>query len=157
MSHKDLTQEDLESLKLFNMRLKKLQDVLINEASRLDTHLRARVADASDILQDYEIELLVQFYLKDDDAFVEDEDNLLTTIDEYLKNISTELQSDASWRWSANHNDFRGKHFSSHPMVNENHCWWFHCLYDHNNIDFKDILRIGEIHSDIKVDYQYVD
>ncbi|MDD2906645.1 MAG: hypothetical protein PHH41_03620 [Sulfurimonas sp.] len=157
MSHKDLTQEDLESLKLFNMRLKKLQDVLINEASRLDTHLRARVADASDILQDYEIELLVQFYLKDDDAFVEDEDNLLTTIDEYLKNISTELQSDASWRWSTNNNDFRGKHFSSHPMVDEYHCWWFHCLYDHNKIDFKDMLRIGEIHNDIKVYYQYVD
>lgn len=37
----------------------------------------------------------------------------------------------------------------------EYHCWWFHCLYDHNHLEFSDILKIGSIWSDIKVYYQY--
>lgn len=157
MSHLHLTQEDLQKLKNFNMRLKRLQDILIDEARRFDTLLKQRVADVDDLLDDYEIELLVYFCLQEDDpTYDENEDNIITTIDEYLKNISTELQKD-SWRWNANHNDFRGKHFSTHPMLDEYHCWWFHCLYDHNNISYQDMLKIGEIFSDLQVHYQYRD
>lgn len=40
-------------------------------------------------------------------------------------------------------------------MRNEYYCWWFYCLYDHNNLQFEDILKIGKIWIDIKVYYQY--
>jgi hypothetical protein len=59
------------------------------------------------------------------------------------------------WKWSENHNEFFGK--TNHFMKNEYHCWWFHCLYDHNNLEFEDILKIGKIWSDIKVYYQYLE
>jgi hypothetical protein len=42
-------------------------------------------------------------------------------------------------------------------MKDDYHCWLFHSLYDHSDLNWEDILNIGEIYSDIKVIYQYAD
>lgn len=138
----------LNELQILNDRLKKLQDKLLKEAIKLDKKLLKRVADKNDFLYDYEIEIEISFYLK------ENEENIFSTIEEYLKNISLNKDKDI-WKWSGNHNEFFGK--TNHSMINEYHCWWFHCLYDHNNLEFEDILKIGKIWSDIKVYYQYLE
>ena len=59
------------------------------------------------------------------------------------------------WSLEDNHNDFRA--CKNHSMQNEYHCWWFHCLYDHNHLSWDDMLRIGDFWSDLKVTYQYFD
>jgi len=44
----------------------------------------------------------------------------------------------------------------NHPMKGEFHCWLYHCLYDHMNLSWDDILRIGMIWVDIIVFYQHM-
>lgn len=150
-----LSQSDICELQTINQKLKVLQDKLLSEAINLDKALHVRVQDKNDVLDDYEIELHLSFILKENhEAFKEDSDNFITHVCEYAKGISQSV-SQYPWRWSDNHNEFRG--WVEHPMKDEYHCWWFHCLYDHNHLEFSDILKIGSIWSDIKVYYQYID
>ena len=113
------------------------------------------MADETDILDDYEIDLKIHFILrKDDKNYKEDDDNFVTEINEYLKGISKKSDS-YPWSLEDNHNEYRA--WENHPMQNKYHCWWFHCLYDHNHLEWEDMLKIGEIWSDLKVYYQYFD
>lgn len=146
--------QKIQLLKL-NLRLQKLQEKIIKEALKLDMELSKRVNDKTDILDDYEIELEINFILKEDDKeFKEDDDNFITVIFEYLKGISKK-RDNYPWSLEVNHNDFRA--CKNHSKQNEYHCWWFHCLYDHNHLSWDDMLRIGEFWSDLKVRYQYFD
>ena len=155
MNSKKLTPSQLQELRDLNAKLKKLQAKLLREAIAIDTQLRERVADVDDVLNDYEIELQVSFLLKEDDkSYKENEDNILTSLHEYLKGISTDKEQ-YPWRWEHNHNQFRAR--AEHPMRQDEHCWWFHSLYDHTDLEFTDMLRIGSFWSDIKVYYQYFD
>ncbi len=150
-----LSENTLFKLRGINQKLKELQDKLLVEAIKHDKALQLRVEDKNDSLDDYEIELHIEFYLKEEHLdYKENYDNIVTKINEYLKGISQSAQ-EYPWRWSDNHNEFKG--FINHPMRNECHCWWFHCLYDHNYLDIDDILSIGSVRSDIKIYYQYFD
>jgi hypothetical protein len=150
-----LSQIDICELRTINQKLKILQDKLLSEAIKLDKALHVRVEDKNDLLDDYEIQIKVCFVLKEDHPnFKENDDNIVTQIHEYLTNISKDAPS-YPWRWNDNHNEYRG--WRDHPLKDEHHCWWFHCLYDHNNLEFSDILTIGSIWSDINVYYQYYD
>jgi len=147
----------------FNSRLHTLQNKIIKEAKTVDAQLIKRVQDPEDLLDDYELELDISYWLKEDDKdFVEDEDNILATHNEYLKEISLENDK-KNWCWGdRNHNIFEN---SDHIMSDEHHCWLYHCLYDHlihpvgsaDRLSFDDILRIGLIWFDLKVTYQYFD
>ena len=138
-----------------NLRLQNLQEKIIKEAVKLDIELSKRVADETDILDDYEIDLKIHFILrKDDKNYKEDDDNFVTEINEYLKDISKKSDS-YPWSLEDNHNEYRA--WENHPMQNKYHCWWFHCLYDHNHLEWEDMLKIGEFWSDLKVYYQYFD
>lgn len=148
-----LTEYELTQLRIINERLKNLQVTLLDEAMALDKALRERLENPQDRLEDYEIELKIYFHLKDHPNFTTDDDNILTRINEYLKGISQDAHH-YPWRWCDNHNEYLG--WERHPMK-EYHCWWFHCLYDHNNLEVSDILSIGNISSDIKVYYQFLD
>ena len=80
--------QKIQLLKL-NLRLQNLQEKIIKEALKLDMELSKRVNDKTDILDDYEIELEINFILKEDDKeFKADDDNFVTVINEYLKGIS---------------------------------------------------------------------
>ena len=138
-----------------NLRLQNLQEKIIKEAVKLDIELSKRVADETDILDDYEIDLKIHFILrKDDENYKEDDDNFVTEINEYLKGI-TKKSDNYPCSLEDNHNEYRA--WENHPMQNKYHCWWFHCLYDHNHLEWEDILKIGEFWSDLKVYYQYFD
>ena len=50
-----------------NLRLQNLQEKIIKEAVKLDIELSKRVADETDILDDYEIDLKIHFILRKDD------------------------------------------------------------------------------------------
>lgn len=151
----NLSKSQKIDLLVLNNRLQKLQEKIIKEAVKLDIELSKRVADETDILDDYEIDLKIHFILrKDNENYKEDDDNFVTEINEYLKGISKKSDS-YPWSLEDNHNEYRA--WENHPMQNEYHCWWFHCLYDHNHLEWENILKIGEIWSDLKVYYQYFD
>lgn len=155
MCLKNITASQHQELLKFNERLRYLQKTFIKEAIKLDLDLKKRVADSNDLLHDYELEIKLSFYLQENDqAYKDDEDNIITTINEYWKNISIESRFDSRYT-DDNHNEFKGH--KDHPMIEDHHCWWFHCLYDHNHLKFTDILKIGQIWCDINVGYQYID
>lgn len=149
----NITNEQKKELKVLNERLLKLQEKIIIEAIKIDLNLSNRVKNKEDVLDDYEIELELRFILKENDnEFKEEDDNFITVIREYLKGVSKKLDNYPFGK-HFNHNDLD----KSHPMSDFSHSWWFHCLYDHNNLSWEDMLRIEDFWSDIKVYYQYFD
>lgn len=149
----EYVEKNLQELRQFNDRLTLFQNKMIAQAKELDALLKKRTDDKNDCLYDYEIEIVVSFFLNEDDIFFDDDkDNIITTIYEHAKNISSDSLK-SNHRWNDNHNEFRCS--ANHPMSGDWHCWWFHCLYDHNHISFSELLRIGSIWGDINVSYQY--
>lgn len=146
----NLTQAQLSQLQKLNLRLKNMQDKILKEIEILDSQLIKRVEDKNDFLDDYELEVNISFYIKENDVnYKEDEDNIITNIEQYVKKISLGNKH----FWTGNHNEFTS--WENHIMKDEYHCYWYHCLYDHNNLSFEDILNIGRIWVDIKTYYQY--
>ena len=154
MDVKDLTIYQLKELQSLNIRLKNLQDKLIKEAIKIDKDLIYKLSNKDDLLEDYEIELEIKFVLNENHpSYKKDDDNFLTIIYEYLKRISIKR---SVYPWDdSNHNEFNA--WENHIMKDDYHCWLFHSLYDHSDLNWEDILNIGEIYSDIKVIYQYAD
>jgi len=147
-------ENNLCELRKLNNRIFLIQQKIIAEAQKISLETKKRSENKNDILDDYEIEIEVQFFLKENDPEYNDEDdNIITTIYEYSKFLPD--GKDTKWCFETqNHNEFVG--WKQHQMKDDYHCWWFHCLYDHNQVDFKDMLRIGTIWTDIKVQYQYI-
>ena len=143
-----------ELLKL-NNRLHLFQNKIIKEAKKLDSELIKRVEDENDELEDYEIDLELSLYLKEDDKeYKEDDDNIIMTLNDYVKGIS-DKECDYPWD-DTNHNEFHIRN-NPHNMKDEHHCWFYHCLYDHTELTWDDMLRIGSFWMDIHVHYQYSD
>ncbi len=137
----------------FNNQLHLFQDRIIKEAKKLDSELVKRVEDENDELEDYEIELELSFYLKEDDKeYKEDDDNIIMTLKDYVKGISDNHRDKFPWD-NTNHNEFLFR--NNHNMKDEHYCWFYHCLYDHTELTWEDILRIGSFWMDIHVRYQY--
>ena len=149
---KIITDAQKDELRVFNQRLTNLQDKIFKEAVKIDSELRARVEDENDPLDDYEIELYVAFHLKEDDPEFKDNDYLISSLIERLKDISSDIEHRKYiWDKSINHSDLPKSHYMSDIFQ----CWFFHSLSDHNHIEWLNILRIGTIEYEIEVKYQY--
>src|SRR2546427_800335 len=60
-----------------NTRLRTIQDHVIREAERMIPQLKTRVADMTDPLVDFEVEVRVTYHLREDDpAYDENDDNI---------------------------------------------------------------------------------
>jgi hypothetical protein len=146
-----LSSDQRYQLQRLNDRLAAIEHHIQREATILNTQLQARVQDPADWLSDYEIELEVTFWLREDDpAYQEDDDNILATLRERLKGCA---QHDFGIDDRINHNAFQ--QMDGHPMQGEVHCWLYHRLYGHTDLWFDDMLRIGRIWVDIQVWYQH--
>jgi hypothetical protein len=136
-----------------NARLRKIQDHVIREAEQIIPQLKTRVADVTDPLVDFEVEVRVSYHLREDDpAYDENDDNIFIEQEESVTHI---LDYDDHCYRSRNWNAMQG--IEGHPLQHEYHCWFYHDLYDHHALDFHDLLRIGWIWVDIKTIYQYME
>lgn len=109
--------------------------------------LTARVVDLADWMQEFNLELWLTYYLREDDPEWEtDCDNILMQC-EYLGNWSA--MND--WGFGMLHINHAEPGF---PFENPHHCYSFHELYAHCDLDWRDLLRIGNIHVEIKIDEQ---
>ena len=148
-----LSSDQRQYLQRLNDRLTVIEQQVTREALALFAQLDARVQDPQDWLSDYEIELEVRFWLREDDpAYQEDDDNILATLKEHLK-LQRHLPEPFGIDDGINHNIFQG--MDGHPMQGEFHCWLYHCLYDHTDLWFNDMLRIGHIWVELQVLYQH--
>ena len=137
-----------------NERLRRIEYDLVREARMIGEVLRRRVLDNEDWLSDYEVELRIDYSLRESDpAYREDCDNILATYRDRLK--FPQRQNHCLLADGRDWNEFQNRAY--HPLWHQQHCWLFHCLYDHELLSWEDIARIGMIWTDLKVIIQHAD
>jgi hypothetical protein len=151
-----LEEAEVAGLMTLNRRLAGLEQHLRDQALALEPRLRAKLADPTSRMYDYEIDAEIAYVLREDDEeAVDDDDNILTHRDEMLKDMrKTHMLADGE--------DYRETVRADMAQLDgEPHCWLFHDLYDHSygfskpSVPLRDCLRIGKILVDVVIRQQY--
>ena len=163
-----LTPEELRAALNLNAWLYDWEDQLLAQCIQLTQEMEQRIRGGHSWLTDYEIDLEVQYYVRDDDPCSDEENTELwdndLDIDPSLLCISRCLfypsitAKDAAKEdyWGLgdrrDHNDSGGGH--DNPIYNVPHCLAFHELNDHLGVPMKHMGRIGKIYTDIIIRHQ---
>jgi hypothetical protein len=146
-AYEDLSPDERNWLMDLNMRLKHLEEQYLPVMNAKGAGLQARVRDAADWMRRFSLEIVLTYYLRDDDPEYEGfDDNVLMRVRESGFDYD---DPDRDWGFgmtSVNHCHFRER------FAGEHHCYLYHTLSDHCDLDWRDLLRIGKIQVDIKTD-----
>ncbi|WP_103596831.1 hypothetical protein [Campylobacter concisus] len=126
------TQEQRRKLNSINERLYDLERRVVPRAKQISVSVK-NIKDA----WDHECSLLLSFYSKDE---------LLMRYWEYMKLID-------DYFFTENQSEF--KNWPTHEMSGEWHCWFYHCLYDHTDLSWDEILTIDRMDGKLRSWYDY--
>jgi len=126
------TNEQRRKLNSINERLYDLERRVVPRAKQIDLC-------AKDIKEAYDhfCELLLSFYSKDE---------LLMRYEEFMDHAN-------DYFYTENQNEFRN--WPTHEMSGEWHCWFYHCLYDHTDLSWDEILTIDKMDGKLRSWYDY--
>ena len=126
------TKEQRRKLNSINERLYDLECRVVPRAKQIDLC-------AKDIKEAYDhfCELLLSFYSKDE---------LLMRYGQFMNHID-------DYFYTENQNEFRN--WPTHEMSGEWHCWFYHCLYDHTDLSWNEILTIDRMDGKLRSWYDY--
>ena len=126
------TNEQRRKLNSINERLYDLERRVVPRAKQIDLC-------AKDIKEacDHFCELLLSFYSKDE---------LLMRYGQFMDHID-------DYFYTENQNEFRN--WPTHEMSGEWHCWFYHCLYDHTDLSWDEILTIDRMDGKLRSWYDY--
>jgi len=126
------TKEQRRKLNSINERLYDLERRVVPRAKQIDLC-------AKDIKEAYDhfCELLLSFYSKDE---------LLMRYGQFMNHID-------DYFYTENQNEFRN--WPTHEMSGEWHCWFYHCLYDHTDLSWDEILTIDKMEGKLCSWYDY--
>ena len=126
------TQEQRRKLNSINERLYDLERRVVPRAKQIDLC-------AKDIKEacDHFCELLLSFYSKDE---------LLMRYGQFMNHID-------DYFYTENQNEF--ENWPTHEMSGEWHCWFYHCLYDHTDLSWDEILTIDRMDGKLRSWYDY--
>ena len=126
------TNEQRRKLNSINERLYDLERRVVPRAKQIDLC-------AKDIKEacDHFCELLLSFYSKD---------KLLMRYRQFMNHID-------DYFYTENQNEFRN--WPTHEMSGEWHCWFYHCLYDHTDLSWDEILTIDRMDGKLRSWYDY--
>lgn len=126
------TKEQRRKLNSINERLYDLERRVVPRAKQIDLC-------AKDIKEAYDhfCELLLSFYSKDE---------LLMRYGQFMNHIY-------DYFYTENQNEFRN--WPTHEMSGEWHCWFYHCLYDHTDLSWDEILTIDKMEGKLRSWYDY--
>ena len=126
------TKEQRRKLNSINERLYDLERRVVSRAKQINISVK-------DIKEawDHECSLLLSFYSKD---------KLLMRYWEYMKLID-------DYFYTENQNEFRN--WPTHEMSSEWHCWFYHCLYDHTDLNWDEIFAIDKMDGKLRSYYNY--
>lgn len=144
----DLSQDERERLKELNERLKKLEVTLAHILKSKHDELSARKENPSDWLEDFNLELVVKFHLREGDSdFEEDDENILWECEEmYFGNPKLDFGDPKK---------HHGWDLHDPPWFpGEIHGYFYHKLYDYTPLAWHDLLRIGKIRFALRVEEQ---
>lgn len=127
------TKEQRRKLNSINERLYDLERRVVPRAKQIDLC-------AKDIKEacDHFCELLLSFYSKDE---------LLMRYEEFMDHAN-------DYFYTENQNEFRN--WPTHEMSGEWHCWFYHCLYDHTDLSWDEILTIDKMEGKLRSWYDYM-
>ena len=126
------TQEQRRKLNSINERLYDLERRVVPRAKQISVSVK-NIKDA----WDHECSLLLSFYSKDE---------LLMRYGEFMNHID-------DYFYTENQNEFRN--WPTHEMSGEWHCWFYHCLYDHTDLSWDEILTIDRMDGKLRSWYDY--
>ena len=126
------TNEQRRKLNSINERLYDLERRVVPRAKQIDLC-------AKDIKEAYDhfCELLLSFYSKDE---------LIMRYGQFMNHID-------DYFYMENQNEFRN--WPTHEMSGEWHCWFYHCLYDHTDLSWDEILTIDKMEGKLRSWYDY--
>lgn len=163
----DLTNdEDLAALKL-NAWLVEWEKSLLKEGIRLREEMERQVNSGNGWLSDYEFELDVSFYVRDDDPYSPDnnpdasehdvdcDDSMVCSTDKLFFILKGAAREHDYWGIGddQDHNDRHGS-CRIGAIYEAKHCTTFHELFSHLRIPMKHMGRIGQICTDITIYHQ---
>ena len=147
-----LTENEVRNLLALNRCLIDLRRHLKTVVEDVQPRLESKLADVSDPMADYEIDVKIAYVLRQGDLeFNEDDDNYLTTRYEMIRNINDDEDESEDYAECSLPEDLRA----------EAHCWYFHDLYDHSygierpRLSLRDCLRVAQIFIDVEILQQY--
>ena len=166
--HCELTDEENRAAINLNKWLTEWETRLLSECVRRTEEMELCVKSLDPWLTDYEIDLEVDFYARDDDSYSEDNNPDASDHDvdsDAALLCSTVLLMDSGKisEKESNSPDYLGigdrkdhKEFShrSDTVFREKHCSTFHDLYSRLGVPMKHMGRIGRVYTDIKVYHQ---
>ncbi|MFL1707459.1 hypothetical protein ACHJH3_10780 [Campylobacter sp. MOP7] len=145
---REFSKQERARLMDINNRLHGLEKRIVDVAIKTDSYL-APLKDGDEIY-DYDIHL--KTFYKD----ISDSDKVVVSYNECFRGISQDMLKEDSannYFYTKNQNEFQ--HWEHHSMKNEWHCRFYHCLYDHTNLYFEDMLDIGNIDSVLQTSIDY--
>jgi len=148
-NYHSLNSDEKTFLRSLNDQLRQLEDKYAPIMAAKLQELQAHVADPSDWMWDFNLSIVITFYLhKDDPEYEVDDDNILM---EFEERFSRKYPRDHEWGFGATNVNHAvpGQYYTS-----EHHCYLYHQLYDHCYMDWRDLLRIGNLFVDIKIEEQ---
>ena len=129
---RQFTKEQRRKLNSINERLYDLERRIVPRAKQINMSVKD-VKEACD----HFCELLLSFYSKD---------KLIMRYEEFMNHID-------DYFYTENQNEFRN--WPTHEMSGEWHCWFYHCLYDHTDLNWDEILAIDKMDGKLSSCYNY--
>ncbi len=151
-----LSELEITRLLQLNRNLRGLGRSFVSIIQEAQLAMKAKVLNAKDPMEDYEIGLKIDYVLREDDPeHEEDSDNYLTSRSLALKNLlkSEKDEEGKITDWA--------ERFVPEYLRTEPYCWLFHDLYDHSygpespSPSFVNYARIGRIFVEVQVRQQY--
>ena len=143
-TYESLNSKEKARLMSFNQLLHKFENKYLPILDAKLKELQTRVADPSDWMQDFNFDYVITFYLRENDPEYEEED------DNILMQIESMHQDCNDWGFGFTDNNYADRQCFS----DEHHCYTYHQLYDHFDLDWLDFFRIGAIEFELKIDDQ---
>jgi len=140
-----LSPEQHEKLMRLNATLRDVEARFHAAGLQASTSLEHRIADPTDWLTDYELEIEVDYFLREDDLdYEENDDNILMIQEEYLGKLA---RRGRAHKWSPD----RDCREPGSSFEGERDCRLYRDLYGPCGLTWTDLLRIGTIWVDFKV------
>jgi len=151
-----LTTEQLKRLQVLNLYLFEYEKEIKQQVIDLIRYAQKKEKDPNDLIETFfSVNVVLSFYLDENDpCYEEDEDNTLIEMNQRFFDIES-IYGIAD---GVNHNDFAHwdekvlRNGKKHVMYGDFHCWSFHGLYDHTQLQWEEILRIGSVEMNITME-----
>lgn len=146
-SYSDLNPEELAQIEAIHLRLREIEAMVYPILKAKQKTLLAKVDEQSHWMEAFNLTLYLTYFLREDDPeWEEDCDNLLTKCENHIH-----FSDGDDWGICMLHINHAEP---SRDFKNAHHCYSFHQLYDHSYLDWRDLLRIGNIYVEITTDEQ---